>query len=68
VKTISLSPQPQRWITEISADGAVRHIQRLAPDHLVIALHDLPNVLSDRVTVSDALADASARALMQRAG
>lgn len=64
---LTISPQlPQRWITEITPDGAVRHIQRLTPEHLVISLHDIPSLLADRTLIDDAMAQRAADVLLVR--
>lgn len=59
---------PQRWITEITPSGAVRHVQRLTPDHIIIKLNDIPALIAERAIVTDVLAAAIATAVNCRVG
>lgn len=64
-----LTPQlPQRWITEITPDGAVRHIQRISTDHIIILPDDLPGMVSDRLLVTESVAASTLDALLIRCG
>ncbi|MEQ3693143.1 MAG: hypothetical protein ABNH16_06910 [Thalassolituus sp.] len=57
---------PQRWVTEVSPSGAVRHVQKISHHHLVIRLEDLPNLLMDKLIVSDEIAEQALKALVGR--
>ena len=57
---------PQRWITEITPSGAVRHVQKISHHHVVIRLEDLPNLLMDKLIVSDEIAEQALKALVGR--
>lgn len=59
---------PQRWITEITPGGVIRHVQRISPEHIIILPDDLPGIVSDRLLVPDLLADKVFSALTRRAG
>lgn len=59
---------PQRWITEITPSGAVRHVQRLTPDHIIIKLDDIPALIAERAIVTDGLAEAILTAVNRRVG
>lgn len=64
-----LTPQlPQRWITEITPDGVVRHIQRISTDHIIILPDDLPGMVSDRLLVTESVAASTLDALLRRCG
>ena len=64
---LTISPQlPQRWITEITPDGVVRHVQKIGPEHIVIHPSDIPGLISDRLIVSDHCAEAVHESLVCR--
>ena len=66
--TLAVPSLPERWITEIAADGVVRHVQRIPHDHIVIRASDIPGLMADRLLVSDDLADRVFNSLIKRAG
>lgn len=67
-KTAILDISPtQRWITEVTSDGVVRHVQQIGPEHIVIHPSDIPGLISDRLLVSDDLADRVFKSLIGRA-
>jgi hypothetical protein len=57
---------PLRWITEVSPSGAVRHVQKISHHHVVIRPEDLPNLLIDKLIVSDEIAEQALKALVGR--
>ncbi len=57
---------PQRWITEITPSGAVRNVQKISRHHVVIRLEDIPNLLMDKLIVSDEIAEQALKALVGR--
>lgn len=64
---LTISPQlPQRWITEITPDGMIRHVQRISPEHIIILPDDLPGIVSDRLLITDELAERVIKALFAR--
>lgn len=66
---LTISPQlPQRWITEITPDGVIRHVQRISSDHIIILPDDLPGLLSDRLLVTESVAASTLDALLRRCG
>ena len=68
-KTAILDISPtQRWITEVTSDGVVRHVQQIGPEHIVIHPSDIPGLMADRLLVSDDLADRVFNSLVKRAG
>lgn len=69
MKNLVLTPQlTKRWITEIAADGVVRHVQRIPHGHIVIHPSDIPGLMADRLLISDDLADRVFNSLVKRAG
>lgn len=67
-KQLAIIPPPQRWITEITHDGYVRHTQRITADHVIIKLDDIPSLIADRAIVTDVLAEAISTAVNCRVG
>lgn len=59
--------QTQRWITEVTSAGVVRHVQQIGPEHIVIHPSDIPGLISDRLLFSDDLVEQVFNATLNRA-